>query len=112
MTAPASERPKVFQAFAKVEKQYPRDYRFPYERAKFAAKGTKSAAKGTTSRTKSAAKGTTTRSKSAAKGTRIVPITRQAVIALAVATLLPLSPLLLTVIPAEELATKLLQLVI
>jgi hypothetical protein len=42
MTAPASERPKVFQAFAKVEKQYPRDYRFPYERAKFAAKGTKS----------------------------------------------------------------------
>lgn len=42
MSAPASERPKVFQAFAKVEKQYPRDYRFPYERAKFAAKGTKS----------------------------------------------------------------------
>ena len=42
MTAPASERPKVFQAFAKVEKQYPRDYRFPYERAKFAAKGSKS----------------------------------------------------------------------
>ena len=38
MTAPASERPKVFQAFAKVEKQYPRDYRFPYERAKFAVK--------------------------------------------------------------------------
>ena len=42
MTAPASERPKVFQAFAKVEKQYPRDYRFPYERAKFAAKGSRS----------------------------------------------------------------------
>ena len=41
MTASASERPKVFQAFAKVEKQYPRDYRFPYERAKFAAKGSK-----------------------------------------------------------------------
>lgn len=39
MTATASERPKVFQAFAKVEKQYPRDYRFPYERAKFAVKG-------------------------------------------------------------------------
>ena len=38
----ASERPKIFQAFAKVEKQYPRDYRFPYERAKFAAKGSKS----------------------------------------------------------------------
>lgn len=42
MTAPASERPKVFQAFAKVEKQYPRDYRFPYERAKFAVKGSSS----------------------------------------------------------------------
>jgi hypothetical protein len=42
MSAPASERPKVFQAFARVEKQYPRDYRFPYERAKFAAKGSKS----------------------------------------------------------------------
>jgi hypothetical protein len=42
MTASASDRPKVFQAFAKVEKQYPRDYRFPYERAKFAAKGSKS----------------------------------------------------------------------
>jgi hypothetical protein len=39
MTASASERPKVIQAFAKVEKQYPRDYRFPYERAKFAMKG-------------------------------------------------------------------------
>ena len=39
MTASASERPKIFQAFAKVEKQYPRDYRFPYERAKFAVKG-------------------------------------------------------------------------
>jgi len=39
MSASASERPKVFQAFAKVEKQYPRDYRFPYERAKFAVKG-------------------------------------------------------------------------
>ena len=42
MTASASERPKVFQAFAKVEKQYPRDYRFPYERAKFAVKGSQS----------------------------------------------------------------------
>jgi hypothetical protein len=39
MTATASERPKLIQAFAKVEKQYPRDYRFPYERAKFAVKG-------------------------------------------------------------------------
>jgi hypothetical protein len=42
MNASASERPKVFQAFAKVEKQYPRDYRFPYERAKFAATGSRS----------------------------------------------------------------------
>jgi hypothetical protein len=41
MTASASERPKLIQAFAKVEKQYPRDYRFPYERAKFAVKGAK-----------------------------------------------------------------------
>ncbi len=37
MAASASERSKIFQAFAKVEKQYPRDYRFPYERAKLAA---------------------------------------------------------------------------
>ena len=41
MTATASERPKIIQAFAKVEKQYPRDYRFPYERAKFAVKSSK-----------------------------------------------------------------------
>lgn len=39
MTASASERTKIVQAFTKVEKQYPRDYRFPYERAKFVAKG-------------------------------------------------------------------------
>jgi hypothetical protein len=38
-TASASERPKILQVFAKVEKQYPKDYRFPYERAKFAVKG-------------------------------------------------------------------------
>ncbi len=37
----ATERSKVYQAFAKVERQYPRDYRFPYERAKLAAKGSK-----------------------------------------------------------------------
>jgi len=37
----ASERSKVFQAIAKVERQYPRDYRFPYERAKLAANGSK-----------------------------------------------------------------------
>jgi hypothetical protein len=38
MTASASERSKIIQAFTKVEKQYPRDYRFPYERAKFVVK--------------------------------------------------------------------------
>ncbi len=37
----ASERSKVYQAIAKGEKQYPRDYRFPYERAKLAANGTR-----------------------------------------------------------------------
>ncbi len=45
MTATASERPKLIQAFAKVEKQYPRDYRFPYERAKFAVKGSQASSK-------------------------------------------------------------------
>ena len=35
MGASDSDRSKVFQAIAKVERQYPRDYRFPYERAKF-----------------------------------------------------------------------------
>ena len=42
MTASNSERPKIFEAFAKIERKYPRDYRFPYERAKLAAKGPKS----------------------------------------------------------------------
>ena len=42
MTASNSERPKIFEAFAKIERKYPRDYRFPYERAKLAAKGSKS----------------------------------------------------------------------
>ncbi|HEU4768868.1 MAG TPA: hypothetical protein VFS77_15900, partial [Pyrinomonadaceae bacterium] len=41
MVANSSERSKIFQAIAKVEKQYPRDYRFPYERAKLAANGSK-----------------------------------------------------------------------
>jgi len=45
------------------------------------------------------------------RSTRLVPITRQAVMTLVVATLLPLAPLLLTVIPAEELARRLLKLV-
>lgn len=45
MAASASERPKIFQAFAKVERQYPRDYRFPYERAKLAAKSSKTSSR-------------------------------------------------------------------
>lgn len=39
MSVKPAERSKVFQAFAKVERQYPRDYRFPYERAKLAVRG-------------------------------------------------------------------------
>jgi len=42
MSAKDSERSRIFQAFVKVEKQYPRDYRFPYERAKLAVRGSKS----------------------------------------------------------------------
>jgi len=38
MAASPSERSKIFKAFVKVEKQYPRDYRFPYERAKLAVR--------------------------------------------------------------------------
>ncbi len=38
MTAKPADRSRIYQAFAKVEKQYPRDYRFPYERAKLAVK--------------------------------------------------------------------------
>ena len=41
------------------------------------------------------------------RATRIVPITRDAIIGLGIATLLPVAPLLLTVIPAEELAKRL-----
>jgi hypothetical protein len=33
MSAKPSESSRMFPAFVKVEKQYPRDYRFPYERA-------------------------------------------------------------------------------
>lgn len=44
MSAKPSERPKIYQALAKVEKQYPGDYRFPYERAKLAMKGEHSSA--------------------------------------------------------------------
>jgi len=38
MAATPSNRSKIFQAFTKLERQYPRDYRFPYERAKLAVK--------------------------------------------------------------------------
>lgn len=41
------------------------------------------------------------------KGMRFAPITRDAVVQLAVATLLPLAPLLLTVMPLEELIRRL-----
>ena len=44
MSAKPSERPKIYQALAKVEKQYPRDYRFSYERAKLAMTGSHSEA--------------------------------------------------------------------
>jgi hypothetical protein len=46
------------------------------------------------------------------KGTRPLPITKQSVVSLVIATLIPIAPLLLTVIPAEELAKHLLKLVI
>jgi len=45
MSAKPAERTKIFQALAKVEKQYPRDYRFPYERAKLAVKGAQAKSK-------------------------------------------------------------------
>ena len=38
ITATNSERPQIVAAFAKIERKYPRDYRFPYERAKLVAK--------------------------------------------------------------------------
>ena len=41
MSAKPSESSRIIQAIAKVEKQYPRDYRFPYERAKLAVKGSR-----------------------------------------------------------------------
>ena len=34
----------ILQAFARAEKQYPNDYRFPYERAKVAMKSPQSSA--------------------------------------------------------------------
>ena len=48
----------------------------------------------------------------AARATRTVPVTRDALIKLGAATLAPLAPLLLTVIPAEELAKRLLKLLL
>lgn len=48
----------------------------------------------------------------ASRATHAVPITREAVLKLAIAALLPLAPLLLTVIPAEELAKRLLKLLL
>lgn len=48
----------------------------------------------------------------ASRATHTVPITREAVVKLAVAALLPLAPLLLTVIPAEELAKQLLKMLL
>jgi hypothetical protein len=46
------------------------------------------------------------------RSTKTVPITRDAVLGLAIATLVPLAPLLLTVFPAEEIATRLLKLLL
>ena len=45
IAAKPAERSKIFQAFAKVEKQYPRDYRFPYERAKLAVRGSQASSR-------------------------------------------------------------------
>ena len=45
MAAKPAERSKIFQALAKVERQYPRDYRFPYERAKLAVKGSQASSR-------------------------------------------------------------------
>jgi hypothetical protein len=46
------------------------------------------------------------------RSTRGVPITRDPVVAIVAATLAPIAPLLLTVIPAEELAKRVLQMVL
>jgi hypothetical protein len=43
MSAKPSDSSRMFPAFVKVEKKYPRDYRFPYERAKLAMKGSRRA---------------------------------------------------------------------
>ena len=46
------------------------------------------------------------------RATKTIPVTREAVVKLALATLLPVAPLLLTMIPAEELATRLVKLLL
>jgi hypothetical protein len=46
------------------------------------------------------------------RSTRLVPVNREALVKIVLATLLPIAPLLLTVIPAEELATRLLKLLL
>ncbi len=46
------------------------------------------------------------------RGMRVIPVTRDSVVMLAVATLLPLAPLLLTMMPLEELLKKALALVL
>ena len=51
-------------------------------------------------------------SMAAARATRTVPVTRDAVLKLAMAVLAPLAPLLLTVIPLEELVKRLLKLLL
>ena len=45
ITATNSERPQIVAAFAKIERKYPRDYRFPYERAKLVVKGSQTTAR-------------------------------------------------------------------
>ena len=45
VSAVAADRSKILQAFAKTEKRFPNDYRFPYERAKLVAKATNRAAR-------------------------------------------------------------------
>ncbi len=44
--------------------------------------------------------------------TRVVPISKEAIVKLGVATLAPVAPLLLTVVPAEELFRRLLKLLV
>lgn len=45
ITATNQERPKIVAALSKIERKYPRDYRFPYERAKLVVKGAQTGAR-------------------------------------------------------------------